>query len=109
MSLYLDYNASAPISKAALDSMIDVYQNTIGNSDSRTHTYGDQARQVVETARRQVANLIGVKPGEVVFTSGATESNNMALLGLQEYANSTGRKHIITSQIEHKSILEAAH
>ena len=108
MSLYLDYNASAPISKAALDCMIDVYQNTIGNSDSRTHSFGDAARQVVENARHQVADLIGVKPGEVIFTSGATESNNMVLLGLQEYAESTGRKHIITSSIEHKSILEAA-
>ena len=108
MSLYLDYNASAPISKAALDCMIDVYQNTIGNSDSRTHSFGDAARQVVENGRHQVADLIGVKPGEVIFTSGATESNNMVLLGLQEYAESTGRKHIITSSIEHKSILEAA-
>ena len=63
MSLYLDYNASAPISKAALDCMIDVYQNTIGNSDSRTHSFGDAARQVVENGRHQVADLIGVKPG----------------------------------------------
>ena len=69
MSIYLDYNASAPIDEAVLDTMIDVYRNHIGNADSRTHDYGDQARGIVETARKQVASLLGISTGEVFFTS----------------------------------------
>ena len=106
MSVYLDYNASAPIDSRVLNRMIDVYKNNIGNADSRTHDYGEKARDVVETARNQVANLLGVMPGEVFFTSGATESNNIAIRGLQEYAEETGKKHIITTAIEHKAVLE---
>ncbi|MFQ9390496.1 MAG: aminotransferase class V-fold PLP-dependent enzyme [Coprococcus sp.] len=60
MSIYLDYNASAPIDEAVLDTMIDVYRNHIGNADSRTRDYGDQARGIVETARKQVASLLGI-------------------------------------------------
>ncbi|WP_407399390.1 aminotransferase class V-fold PLP-dependent enzyme, partial [Anaerovibrio sp.] len=77
MSVYLDYNASTPIDNRVLDIMIDVYRNYIGNADSRTHEYGDRARQIVEQARKQVANLMGVRSDEVFFTSGATESNNI--------------------------------
>ena len=106
MSLYLDYNASAPIDERVLDVMIDVYKNVVGNSDSRTHDYGDKARSVVENSRRQVASLLNVEPSEVFFTSGATESNNIAIQGLKEYAATTGKKHIITSSIEHKAVLE---
>ncbi len=106
MSIYLDYNASAPIDDRVLDSMIAVYKGTIGNADSRTHNHGEMARVVVETARKQVADLIGVTPGEVFFTSGSTESNNISLQGLSDYAERTGKKHIITTSIEHKAILE---
>ena len=106
MSIYLDYNASAPIDEAVLDTMIDVYRNHIGNADSRTHDYGDQAREIVETARKQVASLLGISTGEVFFTSGATESNNIAIQGLEAYAMQSGKKHIITSSIEHKAVLE---
>lgn len=106
MGIYLDYNASTPIDERVLDVMVDVYKNAYGNSDSRTHTYGDDARKVVEAARFQVAKLLGVESGEVFFTSGATESNNIAIRGLIEYANGSGKKHVITSAIEHKSILE---
>ncbi len=108
MSIYLDYNATTPIDKKVLDVMIDVYKNTTGNSDSRTHDYGERARSVVENARKQVASLLGVDTGEVFFTSGATESNNIAIQGLEEYADKTGKKHIITSAIEHKAVLESA-
>lgn len=108
MSIYLDYNATTPIDESVLAEMINVYRNTVGNSDSRTHDYGERARSVVENARKQVASLIGVVPGEVFFTSGATESNNIAIQGLEEYANKTGKKHIITSAIEHKAVLESA-
>lgn len=106
MSVYLDYNASTPIDKRVLDCMIDVYRNHIGNADSRTHNYGEDARSVVESSRKKVAGLLDVKPDEVFFTSGATESNNIALLGLKEYAQKTGKTHIITTSIEHKAVLE---
>jgi cysteine desulfurase len=86
--------------------MIDVYKNSYGNADSRTHDHGDHARQIVENARKQVASLLRVNASEVFFTSGATESNNIAIQGLDEYANKTGKKHIITSAIEHKAVLE---
>lgn len=106
MSLYLDYNASAPIDERVLDTMVDIYRNHIGNADSRTHGYGADARSIVENARGQVAELLAVSPTEVFFTSGATESNNIAIRGLKEYAEQTGKKHIITTAIEHKAVLE---
>ncbi len=106
MGIYLDYNASAPIDERVLDVMIDVYKNAYGNPDSRTHDYGDGARKVVENARGQVASLLGVDNSEVFFTSGSTESNNLAIRGLIDYAIETGKKHVITSTIEHKAVLE---
>ena len=106
MAVYLDYNASAPIDEEVLNKMIDVYRNVIGNPDSRTHNYGDNARMVVEEARKQVASLLSVDSTEVYFTSGATESNNIAIQGLLEYAEKTSKKHVITTAIEHKAVLE---
>lgn len=106
MNIYLDYNASAPIDSEVLKTMINIYRNHIGNADSRTHTYGDSAREIVESARKQVAELLKVTPGEVFFTSGATESNNIAIQGLFDYACESGKKHIVTSTIEHKAVLE---
>lgn len=106
MGIYLDYNASAPIDERVLNVMVDVYKNTYGNADSRTHEYGDNARKIVENARTQVASLLGVDASEVFFTSGSTESNNIAIRGLIEYAKSSGKMHVITSTIEHKAVLE---
>ena len=106
MSLYLDYNSTTPIDKRVLDVMIDVYQNHIGNADSRTHNFGEDTRYIVENARKQVASLLDVKSDEVFFTSGATESNNIVIQGLREYATETGKKHIITTSIEHKAVFE---
>ena len=108
MSVYLDYNATTPIDPRVLDVMVDVYRNDPGNADSRTHDFGEQARKATETARKQVADLLGVTSEEVFFTSGATESNNIAIQGLREYAEKTGKKHIITSSIEHKAVLNTA-
>jgi len=105
MSVYLDYNATAPIDPRVLDVMIQVYKNEPGNADSRTHGFGEQARKTTEEARKKVADLLGVSSDEVFFTSGSTESNNIAIQGLREYAEKTGKKHIITSAIEHKSVL----
>ena len=106
MSVYLDYNASAPIDERVLSVMVDVYKNNFGNADSRTHEFGEGARNIVENARKQVASLLDIMPDEVFFTSGATESNNIAILGLREYAEKTRKKHIITTAIEHKAVLE---
>lgn len=108
MSVYLDYNASAPVDNRVVDYMMDIYKNNIGNADSRTHDYGDNARVVVENARKQVGLLLDIPPEDVFFTSGATESNNIAIQGLREYAEKTGKKHIITTSIEHKAVLETA-
>lgn len=106
MGIYLDYNASAPINTEVLDYMFDVYKTSCGNADSRTHDYGEGARNIVEDARTQVAKLLGVGTGEVFFTSGSTESNNIAIQGLIDYATEKNKKHVITSTIEHKAVLE---
>ena len=106
MSIYLDYNATSPIDERVLECMIDVYKNHVGNADSRTHSFGEDARNIVETARKQVSSLLGVNSDEVFFTSGATESNNIALQGLTEYSQESGKNHIITTEIEHKAVLE---
>ncbi len=105
MSIYLDYNATTPIDPRVLDVMIDVYRTEPGNADSRTHDFGEQARKTTENARKQVADLLSVTASEVFFTSGATESNNIAIQGLRAFAESSGKKHIITTSIEHKAIL----
>lgn len=106
MAVYLDYYASTPMHHSVLDVMVDVYKNQYGNAGSRTHDFGENARQVVEQARGQIASLLGIGEEEVFFTSGSSESNNIAILGLREYAKETGKNHIITTSIEHKSVLE---
>ena len=106
MSIYLDWNASAPIAPEVVETMMEVYRNQIGNADSRTHAYGEAVRAVVEHARKQVAALLGVTSAEVFFTSGATESSNIGIQGLAAYAEQSGKRHIITSAIEHKAVLE---
>lgn len=106
MGIYLDNNSSSPIDERVLAVMVDVYLNSYGNADSRTHNHGEQARTIVENARKQVASLLEIDSSEVFFTSGSTESNNITVQGLEEYALKTNKKHIITSAIEHKSILE---
>lgn len=108
MSIYLDYNASTPIDERVLEKMIWVYNNCYGNASSRTHEHGQTASREVELARKKVAALIGVESHEVIFTSGATESDNIAILGLQKFGEDTGKKHIITTAIEHKAVLESA-
>lgn len=106
MGIYLDNNSSSPIDERVLAVMVDTYLNSYGNADSRTHNHGEQARIIVENARKQVASLLEIDSSEVFFTSGSTESNNITIQGLEEYALKTNKKHIITSAIEHKSVLE---
>ena len=108
MSLYLDYNASAPIDQRVIEDMMDAYTNCIGNADSRTHDYGDNARKRVENSRAKVAHLLGVNTDEVFFTSGATESNNIVIQGMEGYSLDSHKNTIITTAIEHKAVLETA-
>lgn len=104
--VYLDYNATAPIDERVLDEMISVYRNVLGNADSRTHEYGSKASKVVSESKNKICEILGISDTELIITSGSTESNNMAIQGLCEYAKQTGRNHFITSSIEHKSVLE---
>lgn len=103
---YLDYNATAPIDSHVVAVMTTWLAGLPGNAASRTHVYGQRAKEAVEKARKQVAEVIGAKPEEIIFTSGATESNNLAILGLTAYGERTGRKHIVSTAIEHKAVLE---
>ena len=107
MAIYLDYNASAPIDERVLEKMIEVYRSHYGNADSRTHIFGTDAKEIVSTSRKTIADILAVDNTDVFFTSGSTESNNMAILGLLDYALESGRNHFITTSIEHKSVLEA--
>ena len=106
MSVYLDYNASTPIDKRVLEYMTQIYLHNFGNADSRTHSQGQLAKGIVDNARERIANLLMVEPREVLFTSGATESDNIAIQGLYEYAVKSNKKHIVTTAIEHKAVLE---
>lgn len=103
---YLDCNATAPIDPAVRGAIIDWLTNDIGNAGSRTHEYGLRAKRMVQVAREQVASVVGATPDEVVFTSGATESNNIAILGLSNYGQETDMRHIVSTAIEHKAVLE---
>lgn len=107
MAVYLDYNASAPVDERVLERMIEVYRSHYGNADSRTHIFGTDAKEIVSSARKTIAKILDVDSTDVFFTSGSTESNNMAILGLLDYALESGRNHFITTSIEHKSVLEA--
>jgi cysteine desulfurase NifS len=104
MKIYLDYNATTPIEKEVIDTMQPYLSEHFGNPSS-AHSFGTIAKKAVENARKQVAALINCQPHEVIFTSGGTESNNYAIKGFA-YANENKGKHIITSTIEHPSVIE---
>ncbi|OZD87671.1 cysteine desulfurase DndA [Rhodococcus sp. 05-2256-B2] len=104
--VYLDCNATTPIDPEVLAEVIHYLQEDFGNAGSRTHAYGQRAKERVNRAREQVAAPAGAKPDEVIFTSGATESNNLAILGLEQAGRDSGHMHIVTTQIEHKAVLE---
>jgi cysteine desulfurase len=103
---YLDYNATTPLDPRVFEVMKEWYLGPPANAGSRTHVYGQRAKEAVEVARKQVADVIDAQPEEIYFTSGATESNNIAILGLTAFGERTGRKHIISTAIEHKAVLE---
>lgn len=106
MTVYLDYNATTPVLPEVADLVHKMMVEEYGNAGSRTHEFGANAKRAVELARAQVAAVVKADKTDVIFTSGATESNNIAILGLREFAEQTGKKHIITSKIEHKAVLE---
>lgn len=104
-SIYLDYQASTPVDQRVLDVVLPLLTNHVGNASSVQHAYGRQAALAVETARKQVASLLRAQPREIVFTSGATESNNLALKGAAAAAP-IPRGHIISCVTEHLAVLE---
>jgi cysteine desulfurase len=104
--IYMDYGATNPCDPRVVDAMIPWLREHFGNPASRTHAYGWEAEAAVERARVQVAELIGADPREIVWTSGATESNNLALKGAAHFYQTRG-KHIITVKTEHKAVLDS--
>ena len=107
--LYFDYAATTPVDERVIKVMVEClgFNGNFGNPASSSHAFGQQARQSVEQARQQVAELVGARAEQIVWTSGATESNNLALKGVAQARGVSGG-HIITSQIEHKAILDTA-
>ena len=105
LPIYLDYGATTPVDPRVVDAMIPWLREHFGNAASRSHAYGWEAEAAIEKAREQVAALIGADPREIVWTSGATESNNLALKGAAEFYKSRG-KHIVTVKTEHKAVLD---
>ena len=105
--IYLDNHATTPCDPVVVDTMLPYFMKMFGNPSSSLHPMGRKAAEAVKNAKTQVAGLIGSSPAEIIFTSGATESNNLAILGLvRGLASHTNRKRIITTKLEHKAVLE---
>jgi len=104
--IYMDMQATTPTDPRVLDAMLPFFTGLYGNPHSRTHAYGWETEKAVDEARGHVASLIGADAKEIIFTSGATESNNMSIKGVARFYKSR-KKHIITSQTEHKCVLDS--
>ena len=109
MAIYFDCNATTPMAPEVFEAMHAFFLEEYGNPGSRTHEYGNRAKKSVEAARREIANSLELKVGDrIIFTSGATESNNQVFFGLEKFARKSQKNRIIISSIEHKAILEPA-
>jgi cysteine desulfurase len=106
-AIYLDFAATTPVDAEVIEAMLPYFREAFGNPSS-IHSFGQQARSVVEDAREKVSSFLGVKPAEIVFTSGGTESNNFAIKGIA-WGNRKKGNHIITSAIEHHAVMEPCH
>jgi len=104
--IYLDMQATTPVDPRVLDAMLPYLTDQYGNPHSRTHAYGWEAEQAVEDARKHLADLIGADSKDIVFTSGATETNNMAIKGIARF-HKEKKRHVITTQTEHKCVLDS--
>ena len=105
MSIYLDCNATTPLDPCVQAEIVRCFREEPGNAGS-PHEFGQRARHLVHLARDRIAGVVGARRHEVIFTSGATESNNLAILGLADFGKAAGRRHIVSTRIEHKAILE---
>lgn len=105
MTLYLDANATTPLDPRVCREMVRCFEEEVGNAGS-PHEFGERAKKRVHHARDQIASCVNARRHEVIFTSGATESNNLAILGLAPFGEQSGKRHIISTRIEHKSVLE---
>lgn len=106
--IYLDMQATTPLDPRVLDAMLPFLTGIYGNPHSRTHAYGWESEKAIDEAREHIASLIGADPKEIILTSGATESNNMSIKGVARFFGRSGKKkHIITSQTEHKCVLDS--
>ena len=106
--IYLDYHATTPVDPRVLEAMLPYFSEQFGNASSKSHAFGWRAEEAVEAAREQVAKLIGASPKEIVWTSGATESDNLAIKGAAQFYAEKG-KHLVTVKTEHKAVLDSMH